>query len=79
LMLNLYRHPQVLEQTGRARQVVTELYLIYHEAPDELPAMAAGATPLSLRRRVADHIAGMTDRYALREHQRLTGQSLFEA
>jgi len=79
LMLNLYRHPQVLEQTGRARQVVTELYLIYHEAPEELPALADGAAPLSLRRRVADHIAGMTDRYALREHQRLTGQSLFDA
>ena len=30
-------------------------------------------------RAVADYIAGMTDRFALREHQRLTGRTLFEA
>ena len=78
LMSHLYRHPQVMAQTERARQVVTELYLIYHQAPDELPPPAADSAPLSLCRRVADHIAGMTDRYAIREHTRLTGQSLFD-
>jgi len=78
LMAQLYRHPQVLAQTERARLVVTELYLIYHQDPRQLPAQAPGALPISLRRRVADHIAGMTDRYAMREHLRLTGQSLFD-
>ncbi len=78
LMSHLYRHPQVMVQTERARQVVTELYLIYHQAPEELPQPADAAAPLSLCRRVADHIAGMTDRYAIREHTRLTGQSLFD-
>jgi dGTPase len=32
-----------------------------------------------VERRVADYIAGMTDRFALREHERLTGQRLFAA
>jgi dGTPase len=75
LFANLYRHPRVMETTGRARRVVTELYGAYVASPQEMPATASH---LSLRRRVADYVAGMTDRFALREHHRLTGQRLFD-
>ncbi|WP_232788385.1 deoxyguanosinetriphosphate triphosphohydrolase [Macromonas nakdongensis] len=77
LMLNLYRHPQVMDTTGRARQVVADLYRAYRAAPQEMRGAAPGASAWIWRRRVADHIAGMTDRFAIREHERLTGQRLF--
>jgi dGTPase len=75
LRRNLYRHPQVVETTDRARQVLTDLYAIYAADPQALPAgAAAGRKP---HRQIADYIAGMTDRFALREHHRLTGRVLF--
>jgi dGTPase len=71
----LYRHPQVLHNTELARQVVTDLFGAYVQRPAEMPAEHA-AQP-QRERAVADYIAGMTDRFALREHHRLTGLSLF--
>ena len=74
LFQNLYRHPRVTETTGQAQEVVRELFAAYCERPDE---MQAGFTARpDLPRAVADYIAGMTDRYALREHERLTGRKL---
>ena len=75
LRQNLYRHPQVVETTGRARQVVADLFALYSGDPAALPGDGAGH--VKPYRAVADYIAGMTDRFALREHQRLTGQTLF--
>jgi dGTPase len=73
---NLYRHPQVVATTDQAKEVVSELFAAYVEAPSELsPAVTGPVAP----RRVADYIAGMTDRFAVREHQRLTGRTLFGA
>jgi dGTPase len=71
----LYRHPQVLQSTSLAGSVVTELFAAYSAQPSEMPVDYAGASDLS--RAVADYIAGMTDRFALREHHRLTGRRLF--
>jgi len=71
----LYRHPQVVQTTGLARRVVAELFEAYRAAPTEMPADFVRAA--DRERAVADYIAGMTDRFALREHQRLTGQRLF--
>ncbi|WP_235823538.1 deoxyguanosinetriphosphate triphosphohydrolase [Azohydromonas sediminis] len=71
----LYRHPQVVAKTNAGRQVVRELYAAYLAAPSEMPADYAQA--VDLPRAVADYIAGMTDRFALREHQRLTGRAVF--
>ncbi len=76
LFRELYRHPQVVQSTAVARTVVGELYAAYTTRPQEMPADYAGAG--NLPRAVADYIAGMTDRYALREHHRLTGRRLFE-
>ena len=74
LFRQLYRHPQVVHTTTLARTVVAELFAAYIAAPTEMPSDFAAAT--DLRRTVADYIAGMTDRYALREHHRLTGRRL---
>ena len=74
LFANLYRHPQVIETTTQAQQVVRELFAAYLAQPGELrPSFAARA---DRERAVADYIAGMTDRFALREHERLTGRRL---
>ncbi|MDP1901347.1 MAG: deoxyguanosinetriphosphate triphosphohydrolase [Rubrivivax sp.] len=75
LFRELYRHPQVVQTTTLARVVVTELFAAYVKAPGEMPADFSATTDLP--RAVADYIAGMTDRFALREHHRLTGRRLF--
>jgi dGTPase len=75
LFRQLYRHPQVVQTTALARTAVAELFAAYMAAPGEMPADFAAAPELP--RAVADYIAGMTDRFALREHTRLTGRRLF--
>ncbi|MDE2502520.1 MAG: deoxyguanosinetriphosphate triphosphohydrolase, partial [Burkholderiales bacterium] len=76
LFSRLYRHPQVTRSTDLARRVVAELYAAYLDRPAEMPADYADAADLP--RAIADYIAGMTDRYALREHHRLSGRRLFD-
>jgi len=71
----LYRHPQVSQTTALARQVVSELFEAYLSSPQEMPADFAAREDTA--RAVADYIAGMTDRFALREHHRLTGRRVF--
>lgn len=75
LFRELYRHPQVVETTRRAQGVVHDLFAAYTSRPEELP-LEYSRRP-DLHRAVCDYIAGMTDRFALREHERLTGQRLF--
>jgi len=75
LFAELYRHPQVAGTTALARTAVAELFAAYAADPRQMPDDYAGAADLP--RAVADYIAGMTDRYALREHHRLTGRRLF--
>lgn len=76
LFASLYRHPQVVHSTSLGRTVVTELFEAYGASPGEMPADFAQSP--DRYRAVADYIAGMTDRYAMREHQRLTGRRLFD-
>ena len=80
LFHELYRHPQVMQTTERARQVVHELFAIYFDEPQQMRAAQAAAAlegdAQQRARTVADFIAGMTDRYAAREHERLTGRRL---
>jgi dGTPase len=82
LFQNLYRHPQVVHTTGQARQVVRVLFAAYTHAPQEMQAGFSARSDAtrgehdaahSAARVVADYIAGMTDRFASREHERLTG------
>lgn len=89
LFKHLYRHPQVMQTMTQAKQVIADLFVAYCDAPTQMQNEATvrlGAqAPLrrlhdaSVQRGVADYIAGMTDRFALREHERLTGQRLFAA
>ena len=79
LLRALYRHPNVVEKMDAARAVVSGLFALYIESPDQMaaPGMALDSTmDVVLQRRVADYVAGMTDRFALREHERLTGKRL---
>ena len=84
LFQNLYRHPQVMATTGHARRVVRDLFDAYRAAPAEMGGGSGvrahasdGEGPMSPERMVADYVAGMTDRFATREHERLTGTRLF--
>jgi dGTPase len=69
---NLYRHHQVLRMTFKARRVIGDLFAAFVADKRLLPAQyQALASAEGLPRAVADYIAGMTDRYAIREHRRL--------
>ncbi|MBU3647459.1 MAG: deoxyguanosinetriphosphate triphosphohydrolase, partial [Limnohabitans sp.] len=69
LFRNLYRHPQVMDTTDWARDVVRSLFDIYLSKPHEMPSAYAQQTDVP--RAVADYLSGMTDRFATREHARL--------
>ncbi len=75
LFKELYRHPQVNDTTARAKQVLSELFEAYVAQPDAMQPDFAQRE--DLHRAVADYIAGMTDRFAMREHERLTGRRVF--
>lgn len=66
---NLYQHFQVLRMTSKARRIINDLYLAFVTDPRMLPQQYQSEGDQA--RRVADYIAGMTDRYAMKEHRRL--------
>jgi dGTPase len=71
----MYRHERVMHVMDLATGVVRDLFTRYSAQPGDLPAEwqegLAGADDAARARRIADFIAGMTDRYALAEHARL--------
>lgn len=75
LMRHVYRHPQVMRTTGAAREVIRDLFAAYVASPREMPDEFGSRA--DLHRAVADYVAGMTDRFATREHRRLTGRDVF--
>jgi dGTPase len=77
LMQALYRHPQVLHNMEQAQQVVHDLFAHYCVRPEAMPQEFAERA--DRQRAVADYIAGMTDRFALREHCVLTGRRVLSA
>ncbi|MDO9358680.1 MAG: deoxyguanosinetriphosphate triphosphohydrolase [Polaromonas sp.] len=92
LLQNLYRHPNVVETTQTAQQVVRDLFAAYMDDPAQMPQAhtdrfdqldnalpASAAQAAKPERVVADYIAGMTDRFAAREHERLIGRVAFPA
>jgi dGTPase len=73
LHANLYRHFQVNRMRVKASRVVRELFDAFMTDPVLLPPdyqVAPGDT-MKQARKIADYIAGMTDRYAIREHKRI--------
>ena len=77
LHARMYRHPRVANSMASAKRVVTELYQAYTSGPELLPEdwrSACGAPNDPSTGRIArDYIAGMTDRFALLEHERIFG------
>jgi len=75
LKTHMYRHARVMRVMDQAVGVVRDLFARYGAHPDDLPAEwqegLAGLDGASRARRIADFIAGMTDRFALAEHSRL--------
>ncbi len=71
----LYRHEQKLAMTRRVQAIVSDLFAAYMEDVQRMPLQFSQATTRkdeSGRARViADYIAGMTDRYAIAEHERI--------
>jgi len=68
---NLYRHQRVLRMSTKARRIVTELFGALLAEPRLLPPDFQARAREDAPRAIADYIAGMTDRYAIREHRRL--------
>ncbi len=73
---NLYHHPRQLEAAAAAHEVVAGLFAAFRDNSTALPAEWRISLPSEepgLSRHIADYIAGMTDRYAVREYQRVVG------
>jgi len=73
LRANLYRHYKVNRMRVKASRIVRELYQAFMQDPALLPPdyVVAGGDARQQVRKIADYIAGMTDRYAIREHRRI--------
>jgi dGTPase len=78
LFHRMYRAPSVMAERARVTEVIDGLFPLYLSRPDLLPQewaddIVGAETETGLARIVADYVAGMTDRFALQEHARLTG------
>jgi dGTPase len=75
LKVHMYRHPRVMRVMGEAEQILFDLFARYQKTPGDLPAewLPSGGqdTEAERARRIGNFVAGMTDRFALTEHQRL--------
>ena len=75
LHTHMYRHWRVNRQSGKARRVTEALFSLLFADPATLPghwALPAGTQAAQVARTVTDYVAGMTDRFAMDEHRRLT-------
>jgi dGTPase len=76
LMQNLYQHYRVVRMSIKAQKVVADLFTIYRQHPNALyESYHKRIKTDGLEQTISDYIAGMTDRYALEEHQKLTDPS----
>lgn len=78
LFKRMYRAPAVVEMRVQVTEVVNTLFPLFMEEPELLPKqwrkdVEDASDETALARIVADYIAGMTDRFALQEHERLLG------
>ncbi|CAJ0882070.1 deoxyguanosinetriphosphate triphosphohydrolase [Ralstonia flatus] len=69
---NLYRHYLVMRMAAKARRIIDDLFGAFMDDPRLLPPQyQAKANPEEQPRWIAHYIAGMTDRYAIKEHRRI--------
>ncbi|MDP2834911.1 MAG: deoxyguanosinetriphosphate triphosphohydrolase [Pseudomonadota bacterium] len=71
LFQNLYRHYKVARMSEKAQRLLRELFQAFSNEPRLMPPEHRARADLDPHRAVADYIAGMTDRYAIREHRRI--------
>ena len=77
----MYRHPRVMLVMGQAESVLFDLFARYQQSPHDLPPEwmppdgEGAGSETGRARRIGNFIAGMTDRFALTEHQRLFEQT----
>jgi dGTPase len=72
LMQNVYRHPNVMDVRDNAQQALQNLFEVLKKTPQLLPtSYRHRAEEMGLNRTIGDYLAGMTDRFAWREHARL--------
>lgn len=71
LFRNLYRHYRVMRMANKARRVIVGLFNTFKDDPRLLPPAYQCEEPSTQARLIAHYIAGMTDRYALKEYRRL--------
>jgi len=72
LFNNLYRHYRVMRMATKAEQIVSRIFEAYHAEPAMLPThIQSQAEERGLERTICDYIAGMTDRFAIDEYQKL--------
>ena len=67
----LYRHYRVMRMSTKARRIVSDLFGAFVEEPRLLPEDHQKRAADNAPRAIADYVAGMTDRYAIKEHKRL--------
>lgn len=77
LFRRMYRAPTVVEMRKEVTEAVNALFPLFMQSPDLLPKqwrkdVAKAEDDVALARIVLDYIAGMTDRFALQEYERLT-------
>lgn len=68
---NLYRHYRVLRMSSKAKRVINDLFAVFMDDARLLPPQFQAYAEKDKPRAVADYVAGMTDRYAVREHRRI--------
>ena len=68
---HLYRHYQVMRMTEKSRRIVRELFEAFLNEPRLLPTDHRERAAHDRPRAIADYVAGMTDRYAMKEYRRL--------
>ena len=78
LFAEMYRAPSVMRIRTETAGIVADLFPLYMRRPDLMPenwreAVAGAADETALARLVSDYVSGMTDRYAIREWERLIG------
>ena len=77
LFKNLYRHYRVMRMSVKAEKIITDLFEAYRNEPKILPGHVQKLMDeRGLERTICDHIAGMTDRFAIEEHQKNFDPSL---
>jgi dGTPase len=71
LRKNLYRHYRVQRMSNKAKRIVRELFLAFRDDPQLLPPEFQARAGEDAPRAIADYVAGMTDRYAIKEYRRI--------